>query len=75
MRFERTVTPEVVHDLVRLAAGSVNMIAPGGIDTKIPLKRFGVPEDIGKVAVFLASSASDYMTGSAVVVDGRMLLS
>lgn len=102
MRFERTVTPEVVHDLVRLAAGSVNMIAPGGIDTpgatkplegsgmtekdmqdlrqgfidtKIPLKRFGVPEDIGKVAVFLASSASDYMTGSAVVVDGGMLLS
>lgn len=47
----------------------------GFIDTKIPLKRFGVPEDIGKVAVFLASSASDYMTGSAVVVDGGMLLS
>jgi 2-deoxy-D-gluconate 3-dehydrogenase len=45
------------------------------IDTKIPLKRFGVPEDIGKVAVFLAAPASDYMTGSAVVVDGGMLLS
>lgn len=45
------------------------------IDTKIPLKRFGVPDDIGKVAVFLASSASDYMTGASVVVDGGMLLS
>ena len=45
------------------------------IDTKIPLRRFGAPEDIGKVAVFLASSAADYMTGSAVVVDGGMLLS
>jgi 2-deoxy-D-gluconate 3-dehydrogenase len=41
---------------------------------KIPLHRYGVPEDIGKVAVFLASSAADYMTGSAVIIDGGMLL-
>lgn len=34
----------------------------------------GVPDDIAKVAVFLASSASDYMTGSTVVVDGGFLL-
>jgi 2-deoxy-D-gluconate 3-dehydrogenase len=41
---------------------------------KIPLRRMGVPDDIGKVAVFLASSASDYMTGETVIVDGGMLL-
>jgi 2-dehydro-3-deoxy-D-gluconate 5-dehydrogenase len=41
---------------------------------KIPLKRFGKPDDIAKVAVFLASSASDYMTGEVVVVDGGYLL-
>jgi 2-deoxy-D-gluconate 3-dehydrogenase len=35
----------------------------------------GEPDDIGKVAVFLASSASDYMTGEIVVVDGGYLLS
>jgi len=45
------------------------------IDTKIPLGRMGEPDDIAKVAVFLSSSASDYMTGSMVVVDGGMLLS
>ena len=40
----------------------------------IPMKRMGKPDDIAKVAVFLASSASDYMTGSLVVVDGGRLL-
>ncbi len=42
---------------------------------RIPFGRIGVPDDIGKVAVFLASSASDYMTGQTIVVDGGMLLS
>lgn len=43
--------------------------------SRIPFGRMGIPEDIGKVAVFLASSASDYMTGQTVIVDGGMLLS
>lgn len=42
---------------------------------KIPLKRMGEPDDIGKVALFLASELSSYMTGSQVVVDGGVLLS
>jgi 2-deoxy-D-gluconate 3-dehydrogenase len=41
---------------------------------QIPLRRMGVPDDIAKVAVFLASSAADYMTGEVVVVDGGRLL-
>lgn len=45
------------------------------MNAKIPLGRMGVPEDIAKVAVFLASSASDYMTGEVMVVDGGVLLS
>jgi len=42
---------------------------------KIPLKRMGVPDDIAKVVWFVASSASDYMTGAEIVVDGGVLLS
>ena len=42
--------------------------------SKIPLRRMGTPDDIGKVAVFLSSSASDYMTGATVIVDGGVLL-
>ncbi len=36
----------------------------------IPMKRPGEPEELGPVAVFLASDASSYMTGETVVVDG-----
>ncbi|HEY4523553.1 MAG TPA: SDR family NAD(P)-dependent oxidoreductase [Candidatus Paceibacterota bacterium] len=42
---------------------------------KIPMKHMGEPDDIGKVALFLASHLADYMTGSQVVVDGGVLLS
>jgi 2-deoxy-D-gluconate 3-dehydrogenase len=41
---------------------------------RIPLGRLGEPDDIAKVALFLVSGAADYMTGSAVVVDGGFLL-
>jgi len=42
---------------------------------KIPMKRMGDPDDIGKVALFLASDLASYMTGSQIVVDGGVLLS
>ena len=34
------------------------------------LKRLGMPEEVAEVALFLASDASSYMTGSSVIVDG-----
>jgi 2-deoxy-D-gluconate 3-dehydrogenase len=41
---------------------------------RIPLRRMGESDDVATVAVFLASSASAYMTGELVVVDGGALL-
>ena len=40
----------------------------------IPYGRIGQPEDIGKVAVFLASDDSDYIHGQTMFVDGGMTL-
>lgn len=40
----------------------------------VPLGRMGVPDDIGKAVLFLASEMSDYMTGTQVVVDGGYLI-
>jgi 2-deoxy-D-gluconate 3-dehydrogenase len=57
---------------------------PQGIDpkrmlevflSKIPMHRYGEADEIGKVALFLASEMSSYMTGSQIVVDGGVLLS
>jgi 2-deoxy-D-gluconate 3-dehydrogenase len=41
---------------------------------KIPMRRLGDPDDIGKVALFLASDMASYMTGSQIIVDGGVLL-
>lgn len=67
---------------------NVNAIAPGFFLTKMsevlierskeqflkqtPLNRFGTDEDLKGAALFLASKASDYITGDVVVVDGGM---
>jgi 3-oxoacyl-[acyl-carrier protein] reductase len=64
----------------------VNAIAPGYIDTgyisamtaqeqarlkeHIPLGRWGQPEDVAAVAVFLASDEARWMTGATILVDG-----
>ena len=40
----------------------------------VPYKRIGEPEDIGQAAVWLASDASDYVTGTSLFVDGGMTL-
>jgi len=40
----------------------------------ISMKRLGDPDDIGKVALFLASGMLSYMTGSQIIVDGGEII-
>lgn len=47
-------------------------IAAGG--ATLPWGRLGVPADIGRTAVFLASDDADYITGSSLLVDGGLWL-
>jgi 3-oxoacyl-[acyl-carrier protein] reductase len=69
---------------------TVNAIAPGFIETDmseavrnkagdfikkvIPMKRVGQPDDIARVAVFLADRATAYLTGQVITVDGGLSL-
>ena len=75
---------EVAKDWV-----TVNAICPGYIETPLqdyhteesiadakkrtPLPRFGRPSDVGKAAAFLASDDAEWITGTALVVDGGWL--
>lgn len=47
--------------------------AARGVLSRTPLKRFGEPEEIGKVAVFLASDDASYFTGQTLYPDGGRL--
>ena len=69
---------------------TVNCVAPGFIDTdmtrslseevtdgllsRIPLSRFGQPEDIANAVVFLASPQASYITGTTLHVNGGMFM-
>ena len=69
---------------------TVNDIAPGFVKTdmtdvlsdkvkeniieSIPMKTFGIPEDIAKTVVFLAGEGARYITGQTISVDGGMYM-
>jgi 3-oxoacyl-[acyl-carrier protein] reductase len=42
---------------------------------EIPIKRFAHPQEISKVALFLASDDASYITGAVIPVDGGLMLS
>lgn len=44
------------------------------LEKQIPLSRLGLPEDVAKAVVFLASSDADYITGQVLNVDGGMVM-
>jgi len=68
----------------------VNAVAPAVVKTKFasalyegredevssayPLKRLGVPEDIGSVVAFLLSDDAGWLTGQTITIDGGLLL-
>lgn len=59
MNVEKLTSPEVYEDQL------LNLI---------PYKRIGEPEDIARATVWLASDASDYVTGTTLYIDGGMTL-
>jgi NAD(P)-dependent dehydrogenase (short-subunit alcohol dehydrogenase family) len=47
-------------------------ILVSGLTQQVPLKRLGTPEEIVKIALFLASEDSSYINGTTIVADGGM---
>lgn len=82
----RTISVELAqHNITvnNIAPGAVDtpMDAPLKGDTnqmqqllsEIPLRRMGQPEEVATLAVYLASDAASYVTGSTFVIDGGMM--
>ncbi|UIJ39567.1 SDR family oxidoreductase (plasmid) [Desulfobaculum bizertense] len=78
IQFTRMMAKNYAEEGIR-----VNCISPGVILTpilhgrdpqiyaeRIPMKRVGTPEEVAKVAVFLASDEASYLTGVVIPVDG-----
>lgn len=81
--YARTWTHELAPRGIR-----INTLSPGPIDTpmfdgvsdemrksftdRIPLKRLGLPDEVAKAALFLASDDSSYIAGAELVIDGGM---
>jgi glucose 1-dehydrogenase len=87
MMMMKSIAQEVAHDGIRVNSISpgavrtpINMEAwdtpeaYNALMKLIPYKRIGEPADIGRVAVWLLSDDSDYITGATIYVDGGMTL-
>jgi len=87
MMFMKSLAQEVAHQKIRVNAISPGAIrtrinrsawetpeAEADLLTLIPYERVGDPMDIGRAAVWLASDASDYVTGTTLYIDGGMTL-
>ena len=44
------------------------------LSQRIPLERYGTPEDVGNLVVFLASDKASYITGQSIAIDGGLSL-
>ena len=87
MMMMKTIAQEVAPDRIRVNAIGPGAIRTGinrpawetpeaysDLMELVPYKRIGEPEDIARAAVWLASDASDYVTGITLLVDGGMCL-
>ncbi len=84
--FTQSVAKEVASRNI-----TVNCVAPGYVETdivedlpqdlkkyimdRVPVGRFGQPEEIAGMVGFLASDAASYITGQAIAVDGGLVIS
>lgn len=68
-----SIAPGAVRTPINAAAWSTPE-AYAALMTLVPYGRIGEPEDIAQAAVWLASDAADYVTGTTLFVDGGMTL-
>ena len=66
-----SICPGAIQTPINTAAWSTPE-AMASLMKLVPYNRIGQPVDIANLAVFLASDASDYITGASIFIDGGM---
>lgn len=69
-----SVAPGYVQSALTDALIATGDLDPSGIISRTPLARFAVPEEIAAAALFLATSASSFVNGHTLVVDGGLTI-
>lgn len=74
--FEGLAAPKIPGELPALPSGDNGPLVETVTDRlrRVPLRRWGLPEEIGRAVVFLSSPMSDYVTGVCLPVDGGWLV-
>ena len=76
-----TVNPDAIETRMQRSLEEMRVAAAGNVSvtveqakqviaTRIPLQRYGNPEEVAKLMLFLASDESSFCTGSVYMVDG-----
>jgi NAD(P)-dependent dehydrogenase (short-subunit alcohol dehydrogenase family) len=60
-----------IFDKLGLAPQDLQQLAQN-VQDQVPMKRFGLPEEIAKTVLFLASSDSSFLLGTEIIADGGM---
>jgi len=72
------ISPGVIRTAIQAKFGLPTEVQ-NAVDQKflarIPLARFGEPEEVAQLALFLASGASSYVTGTEINIDGGLAIS
>ncbi|MGM9594237.1 MAG: SDR family NAD(P)-dependent oxidoreductase [Candidatus Onthomonas sp.] len=67
-------TMRLTTEEMKAQADSPHVQKIGYLSPRIPLERYGTPEDIGQAVVYLASDEAAYITGATLRIDGGLAL-
>jgi NAD(P)-dependent dehydrogenase (short-subunit alcohol dehydrogenase family) len=68
-----TISPGTIQTpLTKQASPDLDQAIEKYIRATVPMQRWGTPEEVAKVVVFLASSDSSYLTGGEITIDGGL---
>jgi NAD(P)-dependent dehydrogenase (short-subunit alcohol dehydrogenase family) len=64
------IETRMMRSIEEMAAPGAGQQVKAGFEAQVPLKRYGLPDEVARLMLFLASDESSYTNGSVYVIDG-----